>query len=153
MAIFVPRDYPTMEIAIALWSVLPERVQEGDIVAVRPPGSAIGFKEDKVFLWLLVEGLEANLFEFLTMPVIEPFDATGHYDGPTYTEFDKRRYCVPMARLKEVYPALDLDKARDPADRYQPFFTLDTDSNFWLTDQPPLTGEGLVFDKVTGVYL
>jgi len=154
MTTFMPRDYPVIEMAIALWSMVPERPQEGDIMATRKPGIGIGLKEANLFLWLLVEGLEAWEFGQLKISNYEPLDPTGQYDpASAYTRYDKHRYCIPMTRLQTVFPSLDLVKVRDPVQAYQPFYTLDTDNNLWLTDRAPFTHEGLIFDKALGVYL
>jgi hypothetical protein len=151
---YLPRNYPVAEIGIALWSMVPEHVQEGDILEVRQPDLGIGLKEAKQCLWLLVDGMEQFEYGELKEGLYEPFDATGAYDPPgDYTRFDRNRYCVPLARLQTVFPSLDLNRARDDADAYQPFYTLDTDNNLWLTGLTPLAIEGLVFDKVNGVYL
>jgi len=147
----IPRAYPTREIAIAVFQKAPEHIQEGDLVTVRPPTAGIGMKEAKLWLWILVDGVGSIM---LDAAVYEPYDPTGIYKPRSnYIRYDKRRYCAPLARIKQLYPALDLDRARDPGDAYQPFYTLDEDSNLWLTDHTPYAAEGLVFDKVKGVYI
>ena len=153
MTTFAPRDYPIMELAIALDSKPQEQIQEGDIAAMRRPDIGIGLAEANLYLWLLVEGYEHYEWRGLTWPIYEPFDPTGEYDGSGYTRYDKRRYSIPLARLQQVFPALDLVAARDPAQAYQPFYTIDTDNNLWLTDSTPFDIAGLVFDKENGVYL
>jgi hypothetical protein len=151
---YLPRDYPIAEMALAVYSMAPEHVQEGDIMAARAPDIGIGLKEAKRYLWLLIDGLELFEFGALSAAVYEPFDPTGAYDPHSaYTKFDRARYCVPLERLQTVFPSLDLNRARDEADAYQPFYTIDTDNNLWLTDLTPLPIEGLVFDKVNGVYI
>jgi len=152
MTTFIPRAYPIAEIAIAVESRVPERIQEGDICGVRKPQVGIGLKEASQFLWLLIEGLEANEYSILNTPVYEPFDPTGQYNDAK-TRFDKKRFCVPLARLLQVAPTINLARIRDTADDYQPFYTLDQDDHLWLTDMGPLSHEGLIFDKVTGAYL
>ena len=151
---FTPREYPTAEIAIALWNMAPERIQEGDIVAWRRPGPGVGTKEHELFLWMLIDGLEVSELPALTMPIWEPFDPTGEYEpASAYTLYEKRRYNIPLTRLKTIYPALDLDRCRDLNDGYQPFYTIDADNHLWLTDSTPFQATGLIFDRVEGVYL
>ena len=150
---FEPRSYPVAEIAIGLDNRAQEFTQEGDIVAIRAPGIGIGLAEAKLWLWILIDGFELYKYDELINPVIEPFDATGAYDPPaSYTKFDRRRYCVPLARLNQVL-TIDLNRARDTADEYQPFYSLDQDNHLWLTDRTPLAAEGLIFDKVLGDYI
>lgn len=154
MSSFSPREYPTVEISIALWNMAPERIQEGDICAWRRPQLGIGLKEAKQWLWLLIDGLEFNEYPELTMAIYEPFDPTGDYTPLSdYTRYEKRRYNIPLARLQTVYPALDLNRCRDLNDAYQPFYTLDTDNNLWLTDTTPFQATGLIFDNINGVYM
>lgn len=151
---FIPREYPIAEIAIALWELVPERIQEGDLVTWRRPGLGVGGKEHKLFLWLLIEGFEAGDLPMLKTPVWEPFDPTGEYEpASAYTRYDKRRFNIPLTRLKEVYPALDLNRCRDLNDGYQPFYTIDENNHLWLTDSTPFQVTGLIFDRVQGVYL
>lgn len=153
MTTFAPREYPVIEIAIANWSEAPEHIQEGDICGARRPNIGIGLAEAKMWLWLLVDGFESSELKGLTWPVYEPYDPTGEYDGPTYIKYDKRRFNIPFARLAELYPSIDLNRCRDINDAYQPFYTLDTDNNLWLTDTTPFQASGLIFDNVMGVYL
>jgi len=149
-----PRAYPIREVAISLFSKIPEHIQEGDVVAVRPAQVGIGMKEAGLWLWLLIDGLEESQYTPLTDPVYEPFDPTGIYKPRSaYPVFDKRRFCIPLARIKQLIPTFDLDRARDPNDPYQPFYAMDEDNNLWLTDQTPWQAEGLIFDKETGAYI
>ena len=123
-------------------------------MVARRPMVGIGLKEAKTFLWLLVDGLAAWELPELTHVLMEPLDPTRLYEPPeNYTRYDKRRFSIPLERLQTIYPSLDLNRARDENDAYQPFYTLDTDNNLWLTSQPPLQATGLVFDKAYGVYL
>ena len=148
-----PRSYPTVEIAIDVENRPPEFKQEGDIATVRPPYIGIGLKEAKNRIWLLVDGLEQLEFGDFHYSVLEPYDPTGAYlPKENYTRFDRRRYCVPLARLHQVF-TIDLNRARDMNDAYQPFYTMDEDNYLWLTDRIPLSIEGLIFDKVIGDYL
>ncbi len=155
------KDYGPMEVALLVKSYAPhtggtkERALEGDIIAVRRLGRAIGTAEMSLYLWVQVEGWDFNDYAILTQPI----------DG-----FDKRRHCIPFARLKTVIPSLDLARVRDPTDKYQPCIPFDDDED-WMhhhghkqnervtglripgVAMRPLSIEGLVFDKTTGTYL
>jgi hypothetical protein len=144
-----------MEICLCSSSHVQERFTEGDIVDARRPGPAIGFKEGITRIWLLIQGWEFQVYGNLAQRIGEPFDDSGAYDPmvDTYTMRDKRRYCIPFSRLQSVFPSFDPGQARDLAETYQPFYTLDEDNFFWLTDKSPLPVAGLIFDKANGVYL
>jgi len=143
-------NYPVMEIALSLVSYTPlesghERVIEGDIVAVRNPGTGVGRKEVEEFLWLRIEGLEDSEFDRLTQTV-----------ETTAGEFDKRRFCIPLEKLEELDPEFDIDLALEDDRIYQPFLLVDyeTDYSFILEDgHLPFEVNGLIYDKVTGEYL
>ena len=108
------RQYPIFEVAPLCHNLPPcgagERAMEGDIIAIRPPGQGAGRKERTRFLWLRLQGLEENEMGQLTTPLEE--------DGIIY---DKRRYGIPLARLKQLHPSLDLVRTRNSTDIYQPF--------------------------------
>ena len=71
-------NYPTMEIALCMVNAPDtadnERMKIGDIIAIRKPGSFIGTQEGKIFLWLQIDGPEANEFAVFTQQVFEPTD-------------------------------------------------------------------------------
>ena len=140
-------SYPVMEVALALFSKpdlnSKERIQEGDIVDVRDlSAGGIGMKEANTFLWLRIEGLEANDMSALSSPLEE--------NGVL---FDKRRHTIPLDRLKVVYPSLDLSRSRDDSDLYQPFYLVDEESFEFLSSSPVFDVSGLVFDKSIGSYI
>ena len=137
------KRYPVWEIAVVTQSYAPltsghERVVEGDIVAARFAGSmdGIGVNERTRHLWLRVEGWEEHEC-WLTEGV----------EG-----YEKRRYQVPLARLKTVCPDLDLAAARDTTAVHQPWLVTDEDTGLFLTIAATLNVQGLVFDTVTGEY-
>ncbi len=144
-------NYPTMEIALAKINApdLPdhERMKKGDIIAIRKPGTFIGGKEGKTFLWLQIEGLEEIEFGNFCQQVFEPTDPE------TGVSFDKRRYCVPFGRLSVLYPAFNLTRASDPNDFYQPFLLIDSEDFEIVSADPAYDVSGLVFDKAIGDYL
>lgn len=145
------KEYPIMELTICLQSQNSlvsghERMQEGDIICVRKPNIGTGLGVPKLFLKLLVEGLELDEFNRLVEPIGSGRDANGEILLPF---FDKRRFCIPLRKLD-----IDLDRARDPNDTYQPECQVDTDEPFYfLSFKVPLYAYGLIFDKLTGRYL
>lgn len=141
---YTNRKYPVMEVAIRTRSYKDhddERAKEGDIIAVRPPHFVIGTAERTGYIWLRIEGLEEGDFG-LQRTVFEG-----------KTRFDKRRYSIPLHKLKQVYPAFDINRAKDINDEYQPFIVLDLDTGVYLAPHKPFSVHGLVFDKVKGEYL
>ena len=146
------RSYPDVEIAISTQSYSPlasghERVQEGDIVTVVGKlRKSRGIKAGKRYLWVRIYGEEAALMEALRDHI---FDLD--LDGEPGKQFDKKRFCVPLQRLKDQFPALDLARARDPDDDYQPFIPFDEDDFRYLEgpELRPFTVWGLVIDKKT----
>jgi len=162
------KNYPIMEIAILCVHQEDhaggERAKIGDIITMRPPHHVIGSEEARRFLWLRLDGLEdaefAKLKELVQDP--PPTEFKRHMvqhqndlrESLVLTRYDKRRCCVPLHRLQQVCPWIDLNRVRDPDDYYQPFVVPDTESHFYLAPRPsPLRVEGLVFDKVRGKYL
>ena len=120
-----------MEVAIALQNAPDdpggERMKEGDIIALRLPALSVGQAEGKLFLWLRLDALiERSQFDLLTDMVREPGPVTG-------VIFDKRRYCIPLARIQILYPAFNLTRARDPDDLYQPFLYVDPEDYKYTT--------------------
>lgn len=162
------RRYATLEVCISTYSRSElskgERAQEGDIVARREPGNGIGTAEAHNFLWLRISGLEElglwKLTDIFTDPPTRPEDRP--VVGRRYFAlFDKRRFCIPLERLKIVAPWLDLNRVRDRSDPYQPFIPIDLDDDDVRLQHTFLVGAahrpleiiGLVFDKVTGRYI
>lgn len=137
--------YPIFEIAISCEhggthsGGLKERKTVGDIIAIRKPGIGIGLKEMSGYLWLRIEGLEENDMARLIDPI----------EG-----FDKRRYCIPFDRLKAIIPSLDINRAKDLNDKYQPFLSVDHDPPYrFIGTTRPLNIHGLIFDKQTGRFI
>lgn len=145
------RDYPVMEAALSLFhggrlASGHERATLGDIIEVRLPRGEIGTLERQVFLWLRIYGLDLGDMSQLKTP---------HFSNDELPErqFDKRMYSIPLARLKQVMPSFDMERARDPEDLYQPFFVLDeTTGRFVANGQAPLPVQGLILDKRTRRY-
>jgi hypothetical protein len=140
------KRYPVLEVAVLTQSHAPlasghERAVEGDIIAARPPLAGIGMLEMHRHLWLRLDGIEEGEVS-LTESV---------RDGQT--AYEKRRYQIPLARLAQLVPGFDPDKARNTTEVYQPFCVTDEDSGLFATAEVPLDVRGLVFDTLTGEYL
>jgi|SRR3990167_179690 len=142
---YTNHNYPVMEIAISCehggthTGGTKERKCVGDIIAIRRPAQAVGRLEQSGYLWLRIEGLEENEMARLTDPI------EGH---------DKRRYCIPLDRLAQVVPSFNVARARDLADKYQPFLGVDEDPPFrFICSERPFNVHGLVWDKQTGGYI
>lgn len=140
-----------MEVAIALQNEPDdpggERMKEGDIIVLRPQATGIGSKETKIFLWLRLEGLFTRIeFDPLKESIYEPDEDTG-------VRYDKRRYCIPFARLQIVDPSFDINRARDSADLYQPYLVTDAEDYTFVSTNPPFQVSGLVYDKAVGDYI
>lgn len=141
------RVYPVVEVALSCTAHAPldsghERKLTGDIIAVRPPNMGIGLMEGHRYLWLRLDSWEEEQTGQLTMSVQEGDVA-----------YEKRRYQIPLERLKAIVPAFDVDRALDPTDPYQPFLSVDLETGLFLSAAPPLDIHGLVLDVVTGEYL
>lgn len=148
-----PRNYDPIEIGIAgrkfTDSIESERICEGDVVEIRKPLSAIGFKEANLFIWILIENLEwfeSNKYKDQSYDVSNP-------DLEFAQRFDKRRYMIPLQHLKTIVPEFDIDRARNPNDIYQPFRILDLNNFRWIIDNDPIAVEGLIFDKILGKFV
>jgi len=98
------------EVCIAARDFGPGRAQEGDIIAVRAPLNVIGTKEGNDFLWLLIDDSQ--------LP-----------SASLRGESIKYRYNLPLAAVAAAHPTIDLERVRNPNDRYQP-----------LRDNDPITG-------------
>lgn len=118
-----------------------ERAKEGDIVATRPPGSRIGTKEGKLFLWLRLDDLTYE--QYVLAQVLEE-------DGVRY---DKRRFCIPLSRLEQLDSNFSPSRTRDQDDMYQPYLTVDEETYEFVSIGSAFQAQGLVYDKVTQSYL
>ena len=146
---YINKSYPEKEIAILTVNHEKNRAKRGDIVVMRNPHNVIGVKERADYLWLRIEGWEEDAYWSIHEP---NFDA--HYSNDEGTiAYDKRRYCIPFHRLKEVYSLFDIARAENISDEYQPFMIIDEDNGAYLTPQKPYSIHGLVYDKVFREYL
>ncbi len=145
------KKYPIMELTICLephknLASGHERCQEGDIINVRTPKIGTGLGVPKTHLKILVEGLEVSGFDRLKEPIASGMDDNDDIIKPI---FDKRRYCIPLDRLN-----LDLNRARDKNDVYQPYILTDTDEPYVFLDSSKVFSVyGLVFDKLKGRFI
>lgn len=108
----------------------PHRAKAGDIIVVRAATGAIGKKEQKSFLWLTVDITDLRLI----LGLAEPDTARG----------TKRRFAIPLDRLKQLMSSLDLTRVANPKDAYQPFVSVNG-SRMTSTQDVPLTN--LIADK------
>jgi len=136
-------NYPVMEIAILLVDYAPlssghERGLVGDVAAIRKPANGIGLKEAKILLWMRIEGLEES----------DMYKLVGNIEG-----YDKRRYCIPLEKIKQIRPDFNEDMALNTDIIYQPFLMIDEDDYCFILDDTPLQISGLIYDKVIGDYL
>jgi len=147
------RDYPVVEAAILVRGSVPlasghERAQEGDIGLVRRPFAFIGRGERSRLLWLRLEGLDWNEIGILNIVNAEPLN---DLDGSVY---DKRRYHIPLDRLKQIARFRDLARVRDINDVYQPFMNIDEETGEVLpSPRASFSVHGLVFDKALQDFL
>lgn len=154
---YTNRKFPIIEVGILTINYPDhdsERAKEGDIITAKiPKHNVMGTGVWKNRIRLFVEGFEENEYPKL---VLEDFD-TDIDDDEAYEQklprYSKRRYCIPLRRLKKVFPAFDINKAKDPLDVYQPFTILDEDNGKYLTPRKPFNVHGLIFDKVKGDYV
>lgn len=118
------------------------KVQGGDIVVCRKPRGEIGRKEAHRCVWLRVKGLTALEVETLTESVT--------YDDRLK---DKRRFCVPFAKLKKALPDFDEVKARNPAYFYQPQIG-DHETRYRMKEQADVIDlRGCIYDKTRQRFL
>jgi len=150
------RDFPVMQALILVQSHNPlpsghERAEEGDIISLRRPLGSMRRAQTRRYLWLLIEGLAYNEMSILDRTNTEPLDD----EPPTVAiQYDKRRYSIPLDRLKVVAPFLDLVRVRDTTDAYQPFLNIDEDTGeIFPSPRPPLSVHGLVYDKALQEFL
>lgn len=149
------KRYPVMEVAIVARKFsdhVSERACQGDIIDIRNPKPAIGFKEANLFIWLLIEGLEENEMLGLLEQNEDMIEIPDNININNH-RYDKRRYMIPFSILKKQLPDFDIAKASSQDVVYQPFRLLDNDTHFFLSDRKPLIVNGLIFDKVKGEFL
>ncbi len=141
--------FDTFEVCLAVRSMRDtphERVKEGDIVYVRRPGLGLSPLMTRMNLWLRIDGLD-NYAMFALGASIRTADDN---------RYDKRRYCIPLARLPG---SPDLSRIRDITDAYQPFMPIDEDNlsggnvAFLRIYHAPYDVHGLVYDKQTTRFL
>lgn len=148
------KKYPVFEIGVLAINYPDHtpngRAKMGDIITSRIPIHYVmgtGVWRDRIRL--MVEGVEEDEIPFLQ---------TSNWDSDYRNDegvnaFDKRRFCVPLHRLKETFPSFNLNRAKDTNDIYQPFMLLDEDNGKYLTLRKPLSVHGFVFDKLKREYL
>lgn len=155
------RRYQEWEVALRARDKSGEHARSGDIIDVREPIGILGTKERNEYLWIMLSGEDDSIMQSLVAYNTEPtfeLSARKGIDLPALDAspklFDKRRFCIPLARLNQVSP-FDMTRVLDPADPYQPFMPVDEDNGRVLDGarRRSLDMFGLVFDKATGKYL
>lgn len=156
------RQWPEFEVRISMVAHRDdsggERRCVGDIDGRRRKDSVrgIGLKENHRFLWLALNGLTEMQFQALKQRVVYPPPPSLMPYDPNdsgLTIYDRRRYCIPIHRLKQVAPWLDLNRCYDLNDSYQPFIAIDSEDYTYLAAHRSLSARGLVFDKITQRYI
>lgn len=133
-----------------------DTAKEGDIITVKQfeeRARYAGIKVRSRRLFLMVEGLERAAMLRLKERYIDPYPVDKSDPMWDTENYGKRRYCIPLERIKELFPTFDIDRAKDLNDEYQPFLTLDTETGYWLSNEAAVMVNGLIFDKITGEYL
>ena len=132
------------EIAIALYDS-PGGIEEGDVIVCRNPLNGIGEKEGEMWLWGI-----ADINELLANIIDKP-----RRDLITNKIINKRRFKIPLEKIKQLDLNFSRSRARNLADKYQPYFTID--HNFLLVDPDPTTFElekmSVIWDKVEGKFI
>ena len=125
----------------------PGRVQEDDIVALRPAGQPWGKKERAGFLAVPIELTEEEA-KILVSPLYEggafepEVEAVEKLGLKSPKTIHKRRYKLPLALLRDRVPGLDIKRVQDRDDDYQPF--IDGHIQVKLTTQEK---KALFYDK------
>lgn len=121
--------------AISLPSVTDSMKEAGDIIECRPDMRCIGQQERHKYIWLVMSDVDNEL-------------RIKQGEKLLY----KRRYQIPFARLNDVAP-LDIARAMDPEDEYQPYIDYDDINGEVITHNQPIPIVGLVWDKIETRYL
>lgn len=104
-------------------------VEEGDILGVRDPKGGIGLKEGKDFIWVIMDSSD--------MP-----------SGSLRNESNSSpKYNLPLSKLQEKFPELDLTRLRDEADHYQPLFDTDPSTGLHRKQNLPKAFSRSIADK------
>ena len=123
---------PVVEIAIATVRNSSGLIAPGDIVTACAPRASMGRRVRHSYLWLWIE--------------VGDLAAINLKEGmPPY----KRRYHVPLERLKARLPELDLGRATDSRFIYQPFMDADPSTGIYNRLPEVIPIADLVIDKMT----
>lgn len=138
------RSYPILEASICLFhgGTLESghrRSRRGDVVNIREMSKGTGLSVPKRYLFVPIYGFDIDeMYRFTD----------------TIEAFEKRRYSIPLARIKQNYPALDMNKLLDQDEMYQPFILTDPNTGlFHGLNIAPFPAQGLIFDKKVGKYI
>lgn len=106
----------------------------GDIIEAHPPSRGIGLAAMRSFLWLWVD--------------VSPI-SSGLLLNESYGQH-KRRYYIPLDLLARRFPSLDMGRAVDPSQIYQPFIDVDRRTGLWKSIPNAIPAQDLIIDKTTG---
>lgn len=116
------------------------RAKAGDVIAIRPHRDAIGTKELRQFLMVTMDIADPRILDGLDMPNI---DAKGQL-------VSKRRFQIPLTRLKDLMSSLDLSRVADSRDPYQPFVNIVGGNRALPVADIPVTGTIVDKEAVRG---
>lgn len=122
-----------IEIAVRTIPSQSGLTQPGDIIAARKPHTGVGRKSRQDFLWMWID-----VDDLIAVQLLSPSD-----DGRF-----KRRYYIPLDRLKMRVPDLDMGRATDPREVYQPFVGLSHEGERTKIPEA-IKASDLIIDKIT----
>jgi hypothetical protein len=137
------------EIAIALFDS-HGGIEEGDVIVCRAPSNGIGKKEGDRWLWFRAD-ISADLAAILAGEYATRDAVTRKIE----ILHSKRRFKIPLEKIKAIDPDFDIDDARDQKSVYQPYLPLGEDMLFSDPNPDTFALEDLeiVWDKSTGAYI
>lgn len=126
------------------------RIQSGDIVAMRRPQGMIGRKEATDFMWLRMKDLSTDQAETMAEGIAEDDPQA---TAPLTLVYEKRRYGILLSELAARFPAFDTSAAMDRSRIYQPFVPIDDHYRCVQNDILVLSARGLIYDKLTDTFI
>ena len=98
----------------------PHRAKAGDILDIRAFTGEVGSEAAKRTVCITVDVADPRILEGMAR---QDLTRPG----------EKRRFSIPLARLKSINSGMDLARVADPNDAYQPFMTVDRRTRRQLT--------------------
>ena len=112
----------------------PTQSKAGDIICVRKALGTVGSGEMHRWIWITVD-------------VADPAIIPG-LDEPEEGDTKKRRFKIPLARLKALNASMNMARVNDPLTIEQPFMNVTDTRRMISKGDVPITG--LIFDKQVG---